>query len=87
MNHPVKDCIEKVGLSHNAFAVLNEISFQRLKDCLYGYTASIPKKILNVLIQNGYTEQEAQTQYLQWRRWKAEQELHSPTTHEGRGQK
>lgn len=77
--HPVKNCIEQVGLSHNAFAVLNEISLQRLKDCLYGYTQSIPKKIMNVLVQHGYDEHETQKQYLQWRRWKVEQEL--PTFH------
>ncbi|MGF9821587.1 preprotein translocase subunit TatA [Brevibacillus agri] len=75
MLHPVKECIAKTGLTHNAFAVLHGISLQRLKDCLYGYTASIPKRIISVMIQNGYDEQEAQKQYLQWRRWKAEQEL------------
>lgn len=86
MIHPVKNCIEQVGLSHNAFAVLNEISFQRLKDCLYGYTPSIPKKIMNVLIRRGYDERETQKQYLQWRRWKVEQELSpSHAVHEGGG--
>lgn len=84
MIHPVKQCIEKIGLTHGSFAVLHDISFQRLKDCLYGYTASIPKSIMNVLIQNGYNEQEAQKQYIQWRRWKAEQELISFSTKKGR---
>lgn len=30
------------------------------------------------MIQNGYDEKDAQAQYLKWRRWKAEQELHAP---------
>ncbi|QOS98916.1 preprotein translocase subunit TatA [Brevibacterium sp. JNUCC-42] len=75
MIHPVKECINKVGLTHNAFAVLNGVSLQRLKDCLYGYTSSIPAKIMNVLVQYGYDKQNSQKQYQQWRLWKAEQEL------------
>ncbi|MGW9123842.1 preprotein translocase subunit TatA [Paenibacillus chitinolyticus] len=78
MTHPVKEFIAKTRLTHNAFAVLHGISFQRLKDCLYGYTATIPQKIMCVMIQNGYDEKDAQAQYLKWRRWKAEQELHAP---------
>ncbi|MNW55490.1 hypothetical protein D3C74_331500 [compost metagenome] len=86
MVHPVKECIVKSRLTHNAFAVLYEISFQRLKDCLYGYTASIPQRVINVMIQNGYDENKEQSQYLQWRRWKAEQELNTrAATKEGRG--
>ena len=85
MIHPVKQCIEKTGLTHKAFAVLHVISLQRLKDCLYGYTASIPQKIICVMIQNGFDEKEAQAQYLKWRRWKVEQELNAPfTAKEGR---
>lgn len=30
------------------------------------------------MIQNGYDEKDTQAQYLTWRRWKAEQELHVP---------
>ena len=78
MINPVKECIQKTGLTHNAFAILNSVSFQRLKDCLYGYTASIPKKIMSIMIQNGYDEKDAQAQYLKWRRWKAEQEIQPP---------
>lgn len=84
MIHPVKECIQKTGLTHNAFAVLNRVSFQRLKACLYGYTTSIPQKIMCVMVQNGYDEKDAQAQYLKWRRWKAEQELHAPAAAEGR---
>ncbi|MEK5162978.1 preprotein translocase subunit TatA [Paenibacillus sp. FSL R5-0527] len=79
MTHPVKEFIAKTRLTQNAFAVLHGISFQRLKDCLYGYTASIPQKIISVMIQNGYNAKDVQAQYLKWRRWKAEQELHSPS--------
>ncbi|MCF6095114.1 preprotein translocase subunit TatA [Microaerobacter geothermalis] len=86
MIHPVRECIAKIGLSQNSFAVLNAISVQRLRDCLYGYTESIPKKIVSILVQQGYDEQEVQQQYKQWRKWKAEQEfLNSPAAHEGRG--
>ena len=86
MIHPVRECIVKVGLSQNSFAVLHDISLQRLRDCLYGYTESIPQKIVSILVQHGYDEQEAQQQYKQWRKWKAQQEfLNSPAANEGRG--
>ncbi|ATO49866.1 preprotein translocase subunit TatA [Brevibacillus laterosporus] len=78
MIHPVKEFIAKTRFTHNTFAVLHGISFQRLKDCLYGYTSSIPQKIMCVMVQNGYNEKDNQAQYLRWRRWKAEQELHTP---------
>ncbi len=85
MLHPVKECIIKTGLTHNAFAVLYGISFQRLKDCLYGYTTSVPQKIVMVLIQYGHDEQEIQMRNKQWRLWKAEQELVSSlVSQEGR---
>jgi len=86
MIHPVRECIEKAGLSHVSFAVLHNISLQRLRECLYGYTESIPQKIVNIMVEQGYDEHEAQQQYKQWRKWKAEQELlNSPAAHEGRG--
>lgn len=57
MNHPVKECIQKLGLTHRAFVVLYDISWGRLRSCLYGYTDSIPRAILNVMEQNGYDKQ------------------------------
>lgn len=85
MIHPVKEFIARTRFTHNAFAVLHGISLQRLKDCLYGYTTSIPQKIMRVMVQNGYDDKEAQAQYLKWRRWKVEQELNaSSTVKEGR---
>ncbi|WP_018757729.1 hypothetical protein [Paenibacillus terrigena] len=77
MNHPVKECIQKLGLTHRAFVVLYDISWERFRSCLYGYTDSIPRAITGVMVQHGYDEQEAQRQYRQWRKWKAEQELAS----------
>lgn len=78
MNHPVKDCIQKLGLTHRAFVVLHDISWERFRSCLYGYTDSIPRAILYVMKQHGYDEQEVQRQYLVWRKWKVEQELRFP---------
>ncbi|WP_232622282.1 hypothetical protein, partial [Rhodococcus rhodochrous] len=75
MEHPVKECISMLGVSQVSFAVLHDLSFQRLKACLYGHTPAIPPRIVNALVQHGYDEQEAQKQYQQWRKWKAEQEL------------
>lgn len=87
MNHPVKECISKLGVSQSSFAVLHDVSFQRLKACLYGHTPSIPARILSALVQHGYDEQQAQKQYQQWRKWKAEQELlTSSAKFEGRGE-
>jgi hypothetical protein len=86
MNHPVKECIAMLGVSQVSFAVLHDLSFQRLKACLYGHTPTIPPKIVNALVQHGYAEQEVQKQYQQWRMWKAEQELLASTAaREGRG--
>ncbi len=75
MNHPVKDCIQKLGLTHRAFVVLHDTPWERFRSCLYGYTDSILRSIVSVLIQQGYEEQTVQQQYLQWRKWKVEQEL------------
>lgn len=50
MNHPVKECIQKLGLTHRAFVVLYDISWERFRSCLYGYTDSIPRAILNVML-------------------------------------
>lgn len=84
MNHPVKKCIQKLGLTHRAFVVLYDISWERFRSCLYGYTDSIPRAILNVMVQHGYDEQEAQRQYLLWRKWSVQQELAAPAAPEGR---
>lgn len=65
MNHPVKECISMLGVSQVSFAVLHDVSFQRLKACLYGHTPAIPSRIVNALLQHGYDEQEAQKQYQQ----------------------
>lgn len=62
MNHPVKECIQKLGLTHRAFVVLYDISWERFRSCLYGYTDSIPRAILNVTVQQGYVEQETKRQ-------------------------
>lgn len=84
MLHPVKECIQKLGLTHRAFVVLYDISWGGFRSCLYGYTDSIPRAILNVMVQYGYDEQEAQRQYLLWRKWKVQQELSAPAVTEGR---
>ncbi|USG64976.1 preprotein translocase subunit TatA [Brevibacillus ruminantium] len=84
MIHPVKECIQKLGLTHRAFVVLYDISWERFRSCLYGYTASIPCAILNVMVQHGFDEQEAQRQYLLWRKWSVQQKLAAPATTEGR---
>ncbi|MED1726254.1 preprotein translocase subunit TatA [Brevibacillus parabrevis] len=78
MNHPVKECIQKLGLTHRAFVVLHDIPWERFRSCLYGYTDSIPRAILNVMVQHGYDELDVQRQYLVWRKWRVEQELHAP---------
>ncbi|MNJ60877.1 hypothetical protein D3C77_566380 [compost metagenome] len=84
MNHPVKECIRKLGLTHRAFVVLYDISWERFRSCLYGYTDSIPRAILNVMQQHDYDERGAQRQYLLWRKWKVQQELRAPVATEGR---
>lgn len=84
MMHPVKECIQKLGLTHRAYVVLYDISWERFRSCLYGYTDSIPRAILNVMIQNGYDEQEAQRQYLLWRKWSVQQDLSAPAAAEVR---
>lgn len=78
MMHPLKECIQKLGLTHRAFVVLYDISWERFRSCLYGYTDSIPRAVLNVMVQNGYDELEAQRQYLLWRKWRVQQELAAP---------
>lgn len=84
MNHPVKECIQKLGLTHRAFVVLYDISWERFRSCLYVYTDSIPRAILNVMVQNGFDEQEAQRQYLLWRKWNVQQKLAAPAATKGR---
>lgn len=44
MMHPLKECIQKLGLTHRAFVVLYDISWERFRSCLYGYTDSIPPR-------------------------------------------
>lgn len=84
MNHPVKECIQKLGQTHRAFVVQYDISWERFRSCLYGYTDSIPRAILNVMLQYGYDEHEVQRQYLLWRKWSVQQELNAPAATEGR---
>lgn len=84
MNHPVKECIQKLGLTHRAFVVLYDISWERLCSCLYGYTDSIPRAIMNVMVQNRFDEHKAQRQYLLWRKWIVQQKLAAPAFAEGR---
>lgn len=64
MKHPLQECVQQQGLTHRAFVVLYAISWERFRSCLYGYIDSIPRVLLNVMVQNGYDEQEAQRQYL-----------------------
>ncbi|RJG21446.1 preprotein translocase subunit TatA [Paenibacillus thiaminolyticus] len=84
MTHPVKECSQKLELTHRAFVVLYDISWERLRSCLYGYTNSIPSAILSVMIQNGYDEQEAGRQYLLWRKWRESARAKRPRATEGK---
>lgn len=84
MMHPLKECIQKLGLTHRAFVVLYDILWERFRSCLYGYTDCIPRIILKVMAQNGYDEQEANRQYLLWRKWSVQQDLSALTAAEGR---
>ncbi|WP_055107067.1 hypothetical protein [Paenibacillus ihumii] len=84
MMHPIKECIQKLGLTHRAFVVLYDISWEGFVVAYNGYTDPIPRAILNVMVQHGYDEQEAQRQYLLWRKWSVQQELIAPAAAEGR---
>lgn len=44
MIHPVKDCIEQVGLSQNVFAVLNEIESDKQIIVEHAHPAIITKR-------------------------------------------
>lgn len=66
MKNPVKDLVERTGLSLKAFGTLYGVSLASLRNVIYGFVNSIPVKVKQALYKAGVETNDIDQQYQEW---------------------